>query len=106
MLELVGRRIVLRPLSREDGPVLLAAATDGALWDLKHTVVPSAATIDGYIGTALAGRQAATVMPFVTVLSATGQVVGSTRFWKIDPINRKLEIGHTWISKSSAAQLR
>ncbi len=40
-------------------------------------------------------------MPFVVVRRDTGQVVGSTRFWKIDRINRKLEIGHTWLSASA-----
>jgi RimJ/RimL family protein N-acetyltransferase len=29
-----------------------------------------------------------------------GRVVGSTRFWKIDRANRKLEIGHTWLAAS------
>jgi RimJ/RimL family protein N-acetyltransferase len=27
--------------------------------------------------------------------------VGSTRFWKIDYVNRKLEIGHTWLAASA-----
>ena len=39
-------------------------------------------------------------MAYVTVLRETGRVIGSTRFWKIDPIHRKLEIGSTWISAS------
>ena len=39
-------------------------------------------------------------MPFVIVQRATGKIVGSTRFWKIDLKNRKLEIGHTWLSQS------
>ena len=39
-------------------------------------------------------------MPFVIAQRETGKVVGSTRFWKIDRKNRKLEIGHTWLSES------
>jgi RimJ/RimL family protein N-acetyltransferase len=39
-------------------------------------------------------------MPSATVLRETGQVIGSTRFWKIDRVNRKLEIGSTWIAAS------
>ena len=73
----------------EDGALLLAAAADGELWNLKYTVVPSAATIAAYIATAISGREASTVLPFVTVIKASGQVVGSTRFWKIDRSNRK-----------------
>ena len=49
---------------------------------------------------ALAGREAGTVMPFVIVRRRDESIVGSTRFWKIDLVNRKLEIGHSWLSAS------
>jgi RimJ/RimL family protein N-acetyltransferase len=64
-------------------------------------VIPGPDNIDDYITTALEGRVAGTVMPFVVVRRDTGQVLGSTRFWKIDRANRKLEIGHTWLSESA-----
>jgi RimJ/RimL family protein N-acetyltransferase len=97
---LTGPRILLRPLLASDAAALVAAAADGELWGLPFTVVPSAETVDVYIGNALAGQAAGTVMPFATVLRETGQVIGSTRFWKIDRVNRKLEIGSTWIAAS------
>ena len=97
---LTGPRIVLRPLAATDARALVAAAADGELWSLPFTVVPSAATVDAYIGAALQGHAAGSVMPFVIVLRETGQVIGCTRFWKIDRINRKLEIGHTWLAAS------
>ena len=97
---LTGPRIVLRPLAATDAGALVAAAADGELWNLPFTVVPSAATIDTYIGAALDGHAAGSVMPFVIVLRETGQVIGCTRFWKIDRINRKLEIGHSWLAAS------
>ncbi|RSZ45962.1 MULTISPECIES: GNAT family protein [unclassified Variovorax] len=97
---LTGPRLLLRPLLASDAAALVEAASDGELWKLPFTVVPSAETVDAYIGSALAGREAGTVMPFATVIRETGKVIGSTRFWKIDRINRKLEIGSTWISAS------
>lgn len=97
---LTGPRIVLRPLAATDARALVAAAADGELWSLPFTVVPSAATVDAYIGAALQGHAVGSVMPFVIVLRKTGQVIGCTRFWKIDRINRKLEIGHTWLAAS------
>jgi len=97
---LTGPNLVLEPLERTHAPALLDAAADGLLWDLKVTVVPGPETIDGYIATALAGRDAGTVMPF-TIKALGGCVLGSTRFWKVDRINRKLEIGHTWLRASS-----
>jgi RimJ/RimL family protein N-acetyltransferase len=36
------------------------------------------------------------MIPFVVTLTATGEVIGATRLWKIDRANRKLEIGGTW----------
>ncbi len=97
---IIGARIELRPLEASDGPALVAAASDGELWTLPFTVVPSRDTVDAYIGQALTGRANGDVMPFVIVLRETGAVLGTTRFWKIDRQNRKLEIGHTWIAAS------
>jgi len=97
---LVGRRIALRPLQASDASALVAAASDGELWNLPFTVVPSAQTIDAYLRTPLEGQAAGHVMAYVTVLRETDQVIGSTRFWKIDRQNRKLEIGSTWIAAS------
>ena len=98
---LTGTTVELRPLEREHAQALLDAAADGQLWNLKLTVVPGPDTIEGYIDTALAGRDAGTVMPFVIVRRDTAVVIGSTRFWKIDRANRKLEIGHTWLAESA-----
>jgi RimJ/RimL family protein N-acetyltransferase len=97
---LTGPRVSLRPLLASDAAALVAAAADGELWSLPFTVVPSAETVDAYIGHALAGQAAGTVMPFATVLRETHRVIGSTRFWKIDRVHRKLEIGSTWIAAS------
>ncbi|KVE30499.1 GCN5 family acetyltransferase [Burkholderia vietnamiensis] len=100
-LTLTGEHIVLRPLAVSDRQALLDAAADGELWNLKVTVVPDERTVDAYLDTALQGRAAGTVMPFAIVERALGRVIGSTRFWKIDRNNRKLEIGHTWLSASA-----
>ncbi|WP_194721817.1 GNAT family N-acetyltransferase [Noviherbaspirillum malthae] len=100
MLILTGSRIVLRQLQQSDADALIAAASDGELWKSELTVVPSAATVENYIHAALAGHEAGTVMPFVTMLKDSSEIIGSTRFWKIDRINRKLEIGSTWLAAS------
>jgi RimJ/RimL family protein N-acetyltransferase len=97
---LKGKTIELRPLEWHHIPELLSAAEDGQLWNLKTTVVPGPNDVHQYVKTALAQRQARTGMPFVIIQLGTGKVVGSTRFWKLDSSNRKLEIGHTWLSGS------
>ncbi|UHL63494.1 GNAT family N-acetyltransferase [Paralcaligenes sp. KSB-10] len=100
MEPLVGQRICLRPLLASDAAALVAAASDGKLWNLPFTVVPSSKTVDNYIRIALEGQAAGTVMPFAIEIREANRVIGSTRFWKIDRQNRKLEIGSTWLSAS------
>ncbi|MCS6766952.1 MAG: GNAT family N-acetyltransferase, partial [Candidatus Protistobacter heckmanni] len=98
---LTGQSVELRPLLPEHAAALVEAAADGELWNLKVTVVPNTDTVDAYMRFALQGREAQTQMLFVIVNRDTGRIVGSTRYGKLDLVNRKLEIGHTWLSQSA-----
>jgi RimJ/RimL family protein N-acetyltransferase len=98
--DLTGRRIRLRVMQPSDADGLVRAASDGELWNSPVTVVPSAQTVQSYMKPALNGLHEGSVIPYVIEMLATGEVIGSTRFWKLDRINRKVEIGHTWIAKS------
>lgn len=100
VLTLQGSLITLRPLVSADAPALVRAAADGELWSLPFTVVPSASTVEDYIGKALSGQATGTVLPFAITLTRDQSVIGSTRFWKINPEHRKLEIGSTWYARS------
>jgi N-acetyltransferase len=81
---LTGSMVTLRPMALSDAQAMVSAASDGQLWTLPYTVVPSAETIQAYLAKALAGRDAGTVWPFVVVARTTQAVIGSTRFWKMD----------------------
>jgi RimJ/RimL family protein N-acetyltransferase len=98
---LSGRHVTLRSLQAGDAEALVAAAADGELWTMTLTNVPGPDTVARYLDVALRGREAGSVMPFAIVRNADGAVVGSTRYWKIDRANRKLEIGHTWLARSA-----
>lgn len=100
MESLIGPRIELRPLLASDADDLVLAAADGKLWQLPFTVVPSKETVNSYIDQALEGQAKGCVIPFVTINRQTQQIIGSTRLWKIDRTNRKLEIGSTWLAAS------
>ncbi|MTJ82263.1 MAG: GNAT family N-acetyltransferase [Telmatospirillum sp.] len=97
---LAGRHVLLRPLAEGDGPALLSAAADGELWTSAYTVIPRPDTVEAYVRRALDEQKGGTAMPFVISLAEDGRVAGSTRFWKMDPRNRTLEIGHSWIAAS------
>lgn len=97
---LAGTLVTLRPIEAGDAAALVTAAADGDLWKLRWTVVPCAASVDDYIATALRGWRQGSALPFVVTLSASGQVIGSTRLWNIEREHRKAEIGHTWYARS------
>jgi RimJ/RimL family protein N-acetyltransferase len=99
---LTGRNwVVLEPLQHEHGPELLEAAKDGELWHLWYTSVGSPDNLFAYIDAALAMRDELGAMPFVIRRKSDRRVVGSTRYFNVDAKNRRLEIGHTWYSKSA-----
>ncbi|MDD5441996.1 MAG: GNAT family protein [Pseudomonas fluorescens] len=100
-ITLTGTTVELQPLQREHAAALVEAAADGELWNLNVTNVPGPETVGKYLDLALAGRAAGTMIPFAIVRRDGGQVVGSTRFWKVDRVNRKLEIGHTFLAQST-----
>ena len=100
-ITLTGSTVELQPLQREHAAALVEAAADGELWNLNVTNVPGPETVDKYIDIALIGREAGSMIPFAVVRRDNGQVVGSTRFWKVDRVNRKLEIGHTFLAQST-----
>lgn len=95
-----GSHAVLEPLAREHRNEVLAAATDGELWRLWYTSAPGPDSIDAWLDAALAQREQSGAMPFVVRRTTDGRIVGSTRMFNVDAVNRRLEIGHTWYAAS------
>ena len=96
---LEGRHVRLEPLAREHEAGVRAAAADGELWSLWYTSVPSPEGTASWIDTAFDMRDRLGALPFVIRETATGDIVGSTRYFNVDAVNRRLEIGHTWYAK-------
>jgi RimJ/RimL family protein N-acetyltransferase len=99
---LAGRHwVMLEPLGKGHAAELLEAAKDGELWRLWYTGVGKPDAVFSYIDDALRMRDELGALPFVVRRKSDGKVVGSTRFFNVDAKNRRLEIGHTWYSKSA-----
>lgn len=98
---LVGQYVRLEPLSIAHSRTLVAAAADGELWNSTVTLIPSHANVDEYIDAALNGQASGRELPFVIINQSTGMVVGTTRFYDIEPNDRRVAIGYTWLSRSA-----
>jgi RimJ/RimL family protein N-acetyltransferase len=98
-ITLAGEHASLEPLGREHENGLQRAAADGELWRLWYTTVAPPEKMAEYIATALDMRERLGAMAFVVREKPSGDIVGCTRYFNVDAINRRLEIGHTWYSR-------
>src|SRR5688572_5085898 len=97
---LEGHRIRLEPLGPSHEGALSSAATDGRLWELWFTSVPSPEQVAKYIADALEGQRAGHMLPWVVRELDSDAIVGTTRYHDIvAPIDR-VEIGWTWYAAS------
>jgi RimJ/RimL family protein N-acetyltransferase len=96
---LEGHGVRLEPLSREHHDGLVAAASDGRLWELWYTSVPEPEQAHAYISGALAGLQAGSMLPCAVRELETGAIVGSTRYHDIILAAERVEIGWTWYAR-------
>jgi RimJ/RimL family protein N-acetyltransferase len=99
-IALRGRRVALEPLSRDHLPGLAAVINDGELWKIPVTLVPHPDDLESFFSVAETRTVAQQELVFATIDLASGQVVGSTRFMKIDAGHRRTEIGFTFIAAS------
>jgi RimJ/RimL family protein N-acetyltransferase/predicted GNAT family acetyltransferase len=98
---LVGPRLRLDALTPDDAEGYLRALGDDAAAAevTEHlSVAPpaSVAAAEALIERALAdpGR-----VPYAQRLRDTGEFVGTSSFYDIDPVNRAIAIGHTWLAR-------
>jgi RimJ/RimL family protein N-acetyltransferase len=98
-ITLRGRYATLEPLARSHEAGIRAAAADGELWRLWYTSVPAPDKTSAWLASTLDMREKQGAMPFVVRDNASGDVIGSTRYFNVDALNRRVEIGHTWYAK-------
>ena len=94
---LVGQAISLRPLRAEDFERLYAAASDPLIWEQhpEPTRYQRKVFESGFFAGALASGSA-----FVVTDNASGEVIGSTRYYEWNPNLKEVAIGFTFLARS------
>jgi N-acetyltransferase len=100
-VRLTGDLVTLEPLNPDHHDELVTAASDGRLWELWYTSVPSPATMRADIAAKLAERSEGTRLPFTVRRNDTGAAVGMTTYLNIEADVPRLEIGSTWTAVSA-----
>ena len=97
---LEGSVVRLEPICCEHAELFWQAAKD-ALDDIFHWIPYRMKTPEDFeqvVEKALAEQEHGESVVFATIERKSGRVIGSTRFMNIDRINRRVEIGSTWIA--------
>src|SRR5215211_910007 len=89
----------LEPLGEQHVGDLVVAAADDEIWTWMPLRLKTADDIRSWMASAHADQAKGTALPFAVINRASGKAVGSTRYMDIQPANRGLEIGWTWLGK-------
>ncbi|WP_377506802.1 GNAT family N-acetyltransferase [Octadecabacter sp. R77987] len=91
---LSGEHVILAPLSQDHASALARAAADlGPLW---YTSIPAP---DGMTAEIDRRLSLTNMQPF-TVMTPDGTPVGMTTYMNTDAVNKRVEIGSTWLGPS------
>ncbi len=95
---LIGETVALEPLAERHWAGVLAVGLTPEIWGWTIEQVENETDLRRWFDEALAAGAEGRAVPFATVVRTSGRVVGSTRFGNLDPRNRRVEIGWTWVA--------
>ena len=95
--QVIGQTISLRPLVAADFDALHAAAADPLIWEQHPDPLryEREAFRTKFFDPAVACK-----MAYVVVENATGQLIGSSRYYEHDEAKREIAIGFTFLARS------
>jgi N-acetyltransferase len=99
---LTGRTLSLTPLRLADAPDFLAALGPPYVASevLQHLSYGPPVDVDATRAVIVAALADTDRLAYSQRLVATGEFVGTTSFYEINPMGRSLAIGHTWLAKA------
>jgi len=99
-ITLQGSVIRLEPIRREHAEFFWQVAKDSldSIFQWIPYRMKTSEDFEQLVEKALAEQARGESVVFATVERSSGKVIGSTRFMNIDRINRRVEIGSTWIA--------
>ena len=99
-ITLQGSVVRLEPIGREHAGIFWEIAKD-SLDDVFQWIPYRMKSLEDFqqvVEKALDEQERGEAVVFATVERSSGKVIGSTRFMNIDRVNRRVEIGSTWIA--------
>ena len=98
---LEGSIVALEPLREEHAEGLWKAAQAPEIWEWLAHLGSSRAYFDAWLAASLEKARAGAEGPFAIRSLRDGELVGSTRYLNLRPVDRVVEIGWTWLNPSA-----
>lgn len=98
---LEGEIVLLEPLRADHEPELLVAGQAQEIWTWLPLNASSPEAMRELVAAHLAAAERGERQHYATRLVATGEVAGSTSYCRIEPENKVVEIGWTWLEPSA-----
>ena len=99
---LTGPTLILTPLRLADAPEFLAALgpPETAAAVLQHMSYGPPADVSAARAIIVAALADLNRLPYAQRVARTGELVGTTSFYEINPAARSIAIGHTWFARA------
>jgi RimJ/RimL family protein N-acetyltransferase len=97
--KLEGTYVVLEPLQTSHTKPLQEAVLDGEAFNLWFANVPKPEDIPCYVEQAIVEMEQGDIA-YAVISKQTGKLVGTTRYYNVDQINKRAMIGYTWYANS------
>ena len=97
--KLRGQHVYLELLNASHVPTLKILAKDESLWEFTKTLLINETydeQFDNYINTALDPDGVGMQRSFVIHDAASNTIIGMSRYYRIEPSHKRLDIGYTW----------
>lgn len=97
--KLAGQFVYLELLTPDHLPLIKPLIKNEQIWQYTKTLLINETfdeQFDNYMGAALDSRFTGLQVSFVMRDAVTQEVMGMTRYYKIEPSHKRLSIGYTW----------
>ncbi|MGD8192160.1 GNAT family N-acetyltransferase [Brevibacillus ginsengisoli] len=91
-----GKRISLIPLEIAHAESLLQCSEFPEIWEHLPSKPQTVAEMQSFIQTAISARDTGEEFPYAVFDNERNQIVGTTRYLRISPVHKNLNIGWTW----------
>ncbi|TMV43143.1 GNAT family N-acetyltransferase [Paenibacillus mesophilus] len=96
-ISLEGNRVRLIPASHEHLEGLFKASNHSDIWTYSPSSISKLEDLEDTMDQWMKSKEQGLRYPFVIFDKSTSEIVGSTSYLDISLLNRKLEIGGTWL---------